>query len=144
MAEIQRKFETNMAAGHHDFWDFMAATGGLLYLTYWRELRGQPPGWEGVNGFFCSAHFSELPLPFISCRLSANLLTGNEPIAPGDPMDVELLSVALPLAHFVLADRRMELRIKQLGLDQKCGTLVYSMSTIDGLYAELEKIRNTT
>lgn len=97
------------------------------------KLGGRPPDWEGVNKFFCSAHFSELPLPFISCRLNANLLTGNGPIAPGDPMDVELLSVALPVAHFVLADKRMELRIKQLGLDRKCRTAVYSMSTIDAL-----------
>ena len=141
MVEIVRKFESNMAAGRHDFWDFMAATGAFLYRTYWRELGGQPPGWEGVNKFFCSTHFSELPLPFISCRLNANLLTGNEPVAPGDPMDVELLSVALPVAHFVLADRRMELRIKQLGLGRKCGTGVYSMSTIDGLFAELERLK---
>lgn len=111
MVEIVTKFERNMAAGRYDFWDFMAATGALIYRTYWRELGGQPPGWEGVNKFLCSTHFSELPLPFISCRLNANLLTGDEPIAPGDPMDVELLSVALPVAHFVLADRRMELRI---------------------------------
>ena len=144
MVEIQRKFESDVAAGRYDFWNFMAATGGRIYLTYWRELGGQPPNWEGVNGFFCCSHFSELPLPFISCRLNANLLTGNEPIAPGDPMDVELLSVALPLAHFVLTDRRMELRIKQLGLDRKCGTAVYSMSTIDGLFAELEGLRSAS
>jgi len=141
VVEIQKGFESNFAAGRHDFWNFMAAQGGLLYLNYWRELGGRPPGWEGVNRFFFSAHFSELPLPFVSCRLNANLLTGNEPIRPGDPMDVELLSVALPLAHFVLADRRMERRIKQLGLDQKCSTFIYSMSTIDGLFAELEKLR---
>lgn len=141
MVEIVRTFYSNIAAGRHDFWGFMAATGPLLYRTYWRELGGKPPDWEGVNKFFCSPYFSELPLPYVSCRLNANLLTGNEPIAPGDPMDVELLSVALPVAHYVLADRRMELRIKQLGLDQKCNTTVYSMSTIDGLFSELENIK---
>jgi hypothetical protein len=141
MVEIVRKFESNIAAGRYDFWGYMAATGAYLYRTYWHDLDGQPPGWEGVNKFFYSTHFSELPLPFISCRLNANLLTGNESIAPGDPMDVELLSVALPVAHFVLADRRMELRIKQLGLDRKCSTAVYSMSTIEGLFSELEKLK---
>ncbi len=141
LRELVKKFYSNIAAGRHDFWDFMGAHGALLYRTYWRELGGQPPDWDGVYKFFCSTHFTELPLPFVSCRLNANLLTGNEAIAPGDPMDVELLSVALPVAHFVLADRRMELRIKQLSLDQKCKTAVYSMSTIDGLFAELEKLK---
>ena len=44
------------------------------------------------------------------------------------------------VSGIVLADRRMELRIKQLGLDRKCGTSVYSMSTIEGLFAELERL----
>jgi hypothetical protein len=69
------------------------------------------------------------------------VLTAQEPIAASDPMDVELLSVALPVAHYVLADRRMEQRIKKLGLDAKCDATVYSMSTIDGLFAQLEKLR---
>ena len=141
IVELVKKFKSTMAAGRHDFWDFMGAQGAFLYRTYWRELVGHPPDLEGVNKFLCSTHFSELPLPYVSCRLNANLLTGNEAIAPGDPMDVELLSVALPVAHFVLADHRMELRIKQLGLDQKCNAEVYSMSTIDGLFARLEGLK---
>ena len=141
MVELVKRFYGNMSAGRHDAWDFMGAHGAFLYRTYWRELGGQPPDWDGVYKFFCSTHFSELPLPFVSCRLNANLLTGNEAIAPGDPMDVELLSVALPVAHFVLADRRMEVRIKQLGLDRNCSTEVYSMSTIDGLFKRLEGLK---
>jgi hypothetical protein len=35
----------------------------------------------------------------------------------------------------------MELRIKQLGLDQKCNAEVYSMSTVDGLFARLEGLK---
>jgi hypothetical protein len=141
IVESVRKFETNMVEGRYDFWGFMAAQGPLLYHRYWRELGGHPPGWEGVKRFFCSTHFSELPLSFVSCRLIADLMTGNEPIAPGDSMDVELLSVALPVAHYVLTDRRMELRIKQLGLDSKYGTQVYSMSTIGSLFDQLEDLK---
>ncbi len=141
LRELVKRFHSNIAVGRHDFWDFMGATGAFLYRTYWRDVGGQPPDWDGVYKFFCSTYFSELPLPFVSCRLNANLLTGNEAIAPGDHMDVELLSVALPVAHFVLADRRMELRIKQLGLDKKCNTEVYSMSTIDGLFSRLEGLK---
>jgi hypothetical protein len=56
-------------------------------------------------------------------------------------MDIELLEVGLPVSHFVLTDRRMELRIKRLGLDTKCGTQVYSMATIGGLFDRLEKLK---
>ena len=53
---------------------------------------------------------------------------------------VQLLSVALPASHFIVTDHRMELRIKRRGLDVRCGTDVYSMSTLDGLFAQLEKL----
>jgi hypothetical protein len=66
--------------------------------------------------------------------------TGNEPIQSGDRMDVEPLSVGIPVAHYLLTDRRMELRIKQRQLDNKWGTAVFSMATIDGLFAELERL----
>ena len=127
--------------GKYNFWDYMGAIGPLLYRRYWHDLGGQPSGWEGVYRFFCSPYFSELPVPYINCRLGAELLTGNEPIAPGDAMDVDLLSVALPIAHYILADRRMEQRIRKLRLDEKCGAEVYSMSTIDGLFDRLEHLR---
>lgn len=141
LVEILRKFEADLISGRHDFWNFMAATGPLMYRYFWRELGGEPPEWEGVLKFFASPYFDELPQPYVSSRMVAELLTGNEPIAPSDPMDVDLLSVALPISHFVLTDRRMELRVKKLGLDKKCSAEVYSMSSIDGLFAALEKLK---
>ena len=141
LVELLRDFEAKMLSGQNDFWAFMGATGPLLYRRVWSDLGGQPPGWKGVDEFFRSDYFAELPLPFIGCRLAADLVTGNEPIQPGDSMDVDLLSVALPVAHYAVTDRRMELRIKNRGLDAKCGVRVFSMSTIDGLFTELEKLR---
>ncbi len=141
IVETLKKFEADITSGRHDFWNFMAATGPLMYRYFWRELRGQPPKWEGILQFFASPYFSELPQPYVASRMVAELLTGNEPIAPSDPMDVDLLSVALPISHFVLTDRRMELRVKKLGLDKRCSTEVYSMSSIDGLFAALEKLK---
>lgn len=140
LIETLKKFEADLISGRHDFWNFMAANGPLMYRYFWRELRGEPPEWEGVLKFFTSPYFSELPQPYVSSRMVAELLTGNEPIAPSDPMDVDLLSVALPISHFVLTDRRMEQRVKKLGLDKKYSVEVYSMSSIDGLFAALEKL----
>ena len=140
-ASSLRKFTANLVSGRSDLYDYLAALGPLNYRYYWNEIGGKPPDWEGVSNFFHSAYFTELPLPSIQSRLIAELLTGNEPISPSDPMDVDLLAVALPLSHFALTDRRMEQRIKKLGLDTRCGTLVVSMSTIDSLFVELEKLR---
>lgn len=114
MEENIRKVGRNLMTGTHDLWAFMAATTPMLYRTFWNELRGQPPDWEGVIEFFRSPYFDQLPQPYIECRLVAALLTGNEAITPSDPMDIELLGVGLPVSHFVLTDRRMELRIKKL------------------------------
>src|SRR5215472_1531045 len=136
--ESVRKFETSLISSRPDFWGYMATAGPLHYRHYWLTLKGEPPDWKGVFRFFASSYFAELPIPYISSRLIAELLTGNESIAPSDPMDVDLLSVALPVADHVLTDRRMELRVKKLGLDAKCGTEVYSMSTIDTLFDRLE------
>jgi hypothetical protein len=140
MLEALRRFETNLLAARYDFFDFMAASGPLRYRHYWKLLHGEPPDWEGVFRFFGSPYFNQLPIPLISSCLIAELLTGNEGISTGDPMDVELLAVALPMAHFVLTDRRMETRIKKLGLDTKCAAKVYSMSTIEELFANLESL----
>jgi len=140
LVELVKKFEANLFSGRHDFWDFMGANGPLLYRSVWNELGGKPRDWAGVDAFFRSPCFSELPGPYIGARLCAALLTGNEPIKTGDAMDVNLLQVALPVAHYVLADHRMMLRINELGLAAKCNVLVFSMQTIDGLFKELEKI----
>jgi hypothetical protein len=120
----------------------MGVTGFFQYKTWWQELRAQPQGWPGVLQYFQSEHFAELPLNFISSRICADLVTGNEQITSGDPMDVELLSVAIPVSHYVLTDKRMENRIKRRGLDTRWGTAVFSMSSIDRLFVELDRVAN--
>jgi hypothetical protein len=52
-------------------------------------------------------------------------------------MDVKHLSLAIPMAHFVLTDRKMANRIAELGIDKEWNAAVFSESTIDGLFAEL-------
>lgn len=121
----------------------MAASESLRYRDYWNQIGGSPPDWEGVFEFFRSPYFTRLPLPFIQTHLIAELLTGSERVRASDPMDIDLLAVALPVSHLVLTDRRMEVRIKKLELDKKCGAAVFSMSTIGGLFASLERLRTS-
>lgn len=91
--------------------------------------------------FLRSSYFNNLPIPQIRNQLGAELLTGNQPIAPSNPMDLELLSVAVPVAHYVLADRKMSERIKRLAIDKAWHAEIYSMSDIDGLFERLERLR---
>lgn len=67
-------------------------------------------------------------------------MTDDRPIEPGDSMDVKHLSMAIPLAHFVLTDRKMANRITGLGVDKEWNAKVFSESTIDSLFSELEKM----
>lgn len=76
----------------------------------------------------------------VGAGFQANMAGSSRTSFPSDPMDVDLLSVALPVSDFVLTDRRMELRVKKLELDKKCSVKIYSMSSIDDLFAALEQL----
>lgn len=124
-----------------DFWEFMGVEGFLMFKLYWRELGGKPEGLEGVHSYFCSSYFNNLPTPRIRTQLGADLLTGNQPILPGDMMDVDMLSVAVPVSHFVLTDKKMSERIKRRGIDKDWGTEVYSLSDVTALFEKLQALR---
>lgn len=108
------------------------------YLVRWQSL-GNPP--RDLYKFMTSDYVRSLPAVKITAQLFADLVTGNQPIMTGDPGDVDLLSTAIPLAHFVLTDKRMERRIRRMGIDREWNTKVYSMSTADDLFAELENLQ---
>lgn len=136
--EFQQEIRSGIAP---DFWELMGVEGFLMFNSYWKELGGQPPGLEGVHRFFCSSYFNNLPVARIREQLCADLLTGNQPVLSGDMMDVELLSIAIPVSHFVLTDKKMADRIKRRGIDIDWGAEVYSMSDIDILFKKLEALR---
>lgn len=135
------EFEKKFRSGSIDFWDFMSAQGFLVYKLCWKNLEGKPEGMSGLHKFFCSSYFNNLPIARIHAQMGADLLTGNQAILSGDMMDVELLSVAVPVSHFVLTDKKMADRIKRLGIDKDWKTEVFSMSEINGLFERLEALR---
>lgn len=136
------EFEENLAHGRSDFWDFMGVQGALFYKLYWKELDAEPPGVQGLHKFFHSRYFNNLPIARIHSQLGADLLTGNQPILPGDMMDVEHMGVAIPVAHWVLTDKKMADRIKKLGIDAEWKTEVFSMADSETLFERLEKWRS--
>lgn len=135
-----QSFQQNLGDGTVDFWEFMGAQGFLFYKTYWKEIGGQPPGIDGLYKFFCSSYFNNLPMPRITSQLGADLLTGNQPILPGDMMDGELMSAAIPVAHWVLTDKKLAERIKRRRIDKDWGTEVFSMSDVEELFKHLEAL----
>jgi len=72
-----------------------------------------------------------------SGSVGADLLRGNQIILPGDMMDVELLSVAVPVSHYVLTDRRMAERMKRLGI---IGLIAYDSQRRDRTMRRLTTI----
>ena len=135
------EWEKKLVTGVPDFWAFMDAQRFLMFRVVWKDLGGKPDGLEGLHKYFCSDYHNNLPTPKIGNQLGADLLTGNAAIEPGDMMDVGLLAIAIPACHYVVTDKRQCKRIKERGIDKDWGTEVYSMSDIDGLFQQLEKLR---
>jgi len=138
MMRMLADFTAKLRTGTPDVWDFMGISGFLQYSNRWKELGMHP---RSLYEFLISSYVTSLPMVKISSQLYADLVTGNQPILSGDSMDVELLSMAVPLAQLVLTDKKMENRIKNLGIDLEWNTRVFSMSTVDGLFAELAALR---
>lgn len=138
MARIIRDFCANLAAQKFDFENTTAALGFLQYFRWWTSLGGDP---RQTYEFMLSDFVTSLPIIRIRSQLCANLVTSNDVVQSGDSGDVRLLSTAIPLVHFVLTDKRMENRIMDLGIDREWKTKIFSMSTVDGLFAELEALR---
>jgi len=140
MVEMVTAYMKKVQAGSATFSDFMGVSGWGVYAAYWKHLGCQPRGFDGLFDFLRSNHIAAVPSWSVNAKICADLMTGTEPISSSDPMDVELLSIAVPLAHYVLADRNMEARLKRLGLDREWGTQIFSMRTIDSLFAEIERL----
>jgi hypothetical protein len=140
MADFARVFKAKLTVGKIDSWEYFAVVAYERYFQEWHCLTGKFADWDGLGSFFTSDYYYQLPAVQISSQLHAKLVTDNRPIEPGDSMDVKHLSLAIPLAHFVLTDRKMSNRITELGIDQKWNAKVFSESTIEDLFAELERI----
>jgi len=107
MVDFARSFRKRLPTGNVKPWEVLAAQGYESYFRQWYRLTSKWAGcWDGVCTFFASGHFCELPVVKISSQLHAKLVTDDRPVESGDSMDVKHLSLAIPVAHFVLTDRK--------------------------------------
>ena len=136
-----RKFNTRVQQGSLGFGEFMEIKTYLIYQKMWETIGGKPSGFEGLCNFFHSSYYGNLPAAKITSQLFADILTAKQrAVKPSDLMDIRLLSIAIPFAHYVFTDKEMESRIKNRRIDQEWGTQVFSVKTIKDLLTQLEKL----
>jgi hypothetical protein len=133
-----KSFRSRFVKGDFEPWELLTFYGYERYFSKWYSLTNKWADWEGLCAFLESGYFFDLPIVRIRCQLHAKLVTDKRPIEFGDSMDVNHLSVAIPMAHFVLTDRKMANRIISLGIDKDWNTAVYSEATIDKLFVALK------
>ncbi|NJM55806.1 MAG: hypothetical protein HC841_07875, partial [Verrucomicrobiae bacterium] len=69
--------------------------------------------------FFASEHFLSLPYNDIRDRLLAEILTARRPVLRSDSMDVSHMSLALPIATWIVTEKSLAHRVRQLKLDAR-------------------------
>ena len=130
-----------VAAGTVDIWGYFGVLGFFQYQEAWRRMGGPLPELPAIYSFMRSPYYWELPLQDISCRIFADLLVRHHPVKSGDSKDVDHLSMAIPVAQYVVADKAMVDRCKRLCIDKKWSTNMYVNRTLDDLCDEIESLR---
>jgi hypothetical protein len=106
VVQALRDYARMNEGGGYDFWTVMTAMGPSIMLQQWEAAGGDPAGLPGLLGFLSSHHHAALPTNWISSQIVADVTTdAGRPIQPGDSMDGELLSVAIPISNFVVTDK---------------------------------------
>jgi hypothetical protein len=128
LARLREALEAPQMGQPPSFWNWMGSVAVFEVANMWRSLGGEP---RALGQFFSSDYLRALPYQDIQSRICASLLTGHEPIKSGDSGDIEHLALVLPIASFVLTDNRMARRVQALGLDDKWGARVFSLSSTE-------------
>jgi len=140
MLNMLSDFTKKVASGESDLWGFMGVEGYLKYLELWRQMGGPGMKFGGVYCFMRSPYFWELPIKDISSRMFADLLVSHSNVKMGDQRDIHHLATAIPVAHYVVADKAMVDRCHRLGIGSKWNTKLFSTRTLNDLCDELERL----
>jgi len=123
MMKMLGEFMELVRRGQDDFWKYMGIVGFVHHMDEWKRMGGPsadfPFDIEALYSFMRSPYYWELPIQDIACRLSADLLVKHFPIKSGDNSDIYHLAAALPVAHFVVADKAMVDRCERLDIGKK-------------------------
>ncbi len=141
MIRMMGEYMHIVRAGGVDFWKYMGVEGFIRQIDAWRATGGpgadDPTALAGLYSFMRSPYHWELPIQDVSCRLSADLIVKHFPIKSGDNYDIQHLATAIPVAHYVVADKAMVDRCERLGIGKKWNTRLFSTRTLDDLCDEI-------
>jgi hypothetical protein len=141
MIKMLSEYMALVRLGQFDFWKYMGVVGFVERMDAWQKMGGPSSGFPleipALLSFMRSPYYWELPIQDISCRLSADLLVKHFPIKSGDSQDIQHLATAIPVAHFVVADKAMVDRCERLGIGKKWNTKLFSSRTLDDLSEEV-------
>ena len=110
------------------------------YYRAWIALGGRPDEIERFTRFFSLPYFLSLPVWEIATLLHADSITGPTKLQKSDPKDAEFISAVLPIASYILTDRRRANRIRALGLHSRWQAQVFSMEDSKRLISCLESL----
>lgn len=99
-------------------------------LSYWKRFGGKDDQFGGILGlveFYDSDYYTKLPYFEIQAELMASKRVGQESFNKGDVADIENISSLLPHSHYMVLDKQMRHKIRQLKLDARFSTSVVSL-----------------
>jgi hypothetical protein len=134
LVSLHGRFLAEYYSPNPDWLRISAGSPLLDALEQWRSLGGIP---SDLPKFFASEHFLSLPHNHIRDRLLAEILTAPRPVSKSDSMDVSHMSVALPIATWIVTEKSLAHRVRQLKLDAHWGAEVYSLRTVQHLLETL-------
>jgi hypothetical protein len=105
-----------------------AYSDGFLRYDNWRVVHLFNKNIRKIQYFAVSENFKNIPLVEIGSKLWARILTahGNRKVQSGDSTDVEVISSYLPYVDVIAIDNFMANNVKELKLDEKHKTAVFS------------------
>jgi hypothetical protein len=141
MMKMLGEYMELMHRGQFEFWKYMSVVGFVERMDAWKRMGGpsddSAADIAALYSYMRSPYYWELPIQDISCRLSADLLVKHFKIKSGDGLDISHLATAIPVAHFVVADKAMVDRCERLGIGKKWNTKLFSNRTLNDLSEEI-------
>lgn len=114
--------------------EVLVYSDGFLANNSWRVAYLFGKDINKIKDFAVSEYFQNVPLVEIGSKLWARILTahGNRKVQSGDATDIEVIASYLPYIDVMAIDDFMVNNVKELGLDKKYKTTVFSAKG-DGL-----------
>lgn len=115
--------------------------GILDPLHWWRYETSKAADLEGLQEFYLSEEFKNIPYLKIASKMYARIVTEkNRIIKNSDKMDVEQMSILLPYCNYILTDAELKTRIEQFKFDETYNVKVFALKNSDELLNELSKL----